>query len=89
MILISKGLKISWKSSTMSLFVVSDMFIEESIVSSERDNVILTSMVFGVSRCITDNNQAFYYHSFFKISLWWRQYQRLYNINDINKMIDS
>ena len=35
----------SLKSSTMSISFVSDMFSEESIVSSEIDNVILIAMI--------------------------------------------
>ena len=45
MILISKELKISLKSSIMSSSFVSDMLGEDSIVLSKIDNVILINMI--------------------------------------------
>ena len=45
MILISKELKISLKSSIMSLSFVSDTLGEDSIVLSKIDNVILINMI--------------------------------------------
>ena len=56
MILISKELKISLKSSIMSLSFVSDTLGEDSIVLSKIDNVILINMIKNQNeqQCVQD-----------------------------------